>query len=94
MVMRDKKLLDADFWSGVLKIVSVSGFTILATYMMVQVYPLELSDTGFFTLGAKLMAITGVAFIVHIVVSSMFNLREVRPVTRKIRKFVLGRVRV
>jgi putative peptidoglycan lipid II flippase len=94
MVMRDKKLLDADFWNGVLKIVSVSGFTILATYMMVQIYPLELSDTGFFTLGSKLMAITGVAFIVHVVVSSMFNLREVRPVTQKIRKFVLGRVRV
>lgn len=94
MVMRDRKLLDASFWAGVLKIISVSGFTVIATYIMVQIFPLELNDTGFVTLGAKLSAITTVAFATHIVVSSLFNLREVRPVTRKIHKFVLGRVKI
>lgn len=94
MVARDRKLLDAKFWAGVVKIFSVSGFTVVATYIMVQIFPLELSDTGFVTLGAKLGAITAVAFITHITVSSMFNLSEVQPVTKKIRRFVLGRVKI
>jgi putative peptidoglycan lipid II flippase len=94
MVMRDRKLLDARFWGGLLKIISVSGFTVIATYIMVQIYPLELDDTGFLTLGSKLMAITVVAFATHLTVSSLFNLREAQPVSRKIKQFVLGRVKI
>lgn len=94
MVIRDRKLLDTNFWAGVLKILSVSGFTVVATYIMVQIFPLELSDTGFVTLGTKMGAITAVAFITHITVSSLFNLKEVRPVTKKVRSFVLGRVKI
>lgn len=94
MVLRDRKLLDLDFWNGMIKITSVSGFTVVATYIMVQIFPLELGDTGLITLGSKLASITAVAFMTHIAVSSIFNLREVQPVTRKIRKFVLGRVKI
>lgn len=94
MVVRDPKLLDKNFASGVLQTLSVGGFTGLAAYIMVQIFPLTLSDTGVISLGSKLAAIAGVSILVHIVISSLFKLEEVKPVINKLKTLVLGRVKV
>ena len=94
MVIRDPKLLDKSFWSGIFQIVSISGFTGLAAYIMVQIFPLTLSDTGVIALGSKLTAIAGVTIIVHLAMSSLFKLEEVKPVVRKIKSLILGRVKI
>jgi putative peptidoglycan lipid II flippase len=94
MLRRDRKLFDREFWGGIMRILSVTGFTILTTYIMVTLIPLSLSDRGFIKLGAKLLAIIIPTFIVHIALSSLFGLEEVRPVNDKLRKIVLKPVRI
>jgi putative peptidoglycan lipid II flippase len=94
MIARDRKLLDPYFWNGIFKIASVSGFTIMATYIMFRFLPLELSDKGFITLGTKFGAITAVAISTHILMSTIFNLDESKPVIRKIKKLMLARVKI
>lgn len=94
MVMRDRKLLDSEFWNGISKIISASGFTIFAAYTMVQIYPLEAAATGLSTLGPKLAAIALVTFAVHIIISSLLNLDEARPIIKRLKVLVLGRVKM
>ena len=94
MLWRDPKLFDVQFWGGVTRILSVTGFTILTTYIMVSLIPLATADRGFITLSAKLLAIVVPTLVVHIGLSSLFGLEEVRPVIGKLRALVLKPVRV
>lgn len=94
MLWRDHKLFDAEFWSGVTRILSVTGFTILITYIMVTLIPLAATDRGFIKLSTKLLAIIIPTFVMHIWLSSIFGLEEVRPVVDKLRKLVLKPVRI
>lgn len=94
MVWRDHHLFTADFWSGVVRTLSVTGFTIVATYIMVSLVPLSADDRGFITLGAKLLAIIIPTFAVHFALSSLFGLEEVQPVIDKIKQIALKPVRI
>lgn len=88
MVARDHRLFDRDFWSGVWRIISVSGFSVVAGFIMVSFYPLGAADRGFLTLGSKLFFITAVIFGTHLMVSAALELEEVRPIFRRVRTFV------
>lgn len=94
MVLRDRKLLDPGFFGGLLKIFSVSGFTVVATYCMLLIIPLETSDRGFITLSSKLGLITFVTFFVHTGMSAVFGLEESKPIIRKIKKLILTPVKI
>lgn len=94
MVWRDKLTFTIDFWSGVLRTLSVSGFTILTTYTLVSLIPLETTDRGFVVLGSKLLAIIAPTFIVHIGLSSLFGMAEAEPITRKLKQIILKPVRI
>lgn len=94
MVWRDHYLFTLDFWSGLVRILSVTGFTAITTYTMVTLVPLLATDRGFITLGTKLMLIVVPTLVVHVAVSSIFGLEEVRPVLRKIRSIILKPVRI
>jgi hypothetical protein len=94
MLWRDHKLFDVEFWSGLSRILSVTGFTILVTYIMVTIVPLQLGDRGFIRLAAKLLAIIIPTFAVHIYLSSLFGLEEVRPVIDRLRRIVLKPVQI
>lgn len=94
MLMRDRKLFDAAFWGGLLRIISVTGFTVVAGFIMISLYPLSLADKGFFTLGSKLLLITAVTFAVHTIVSAVFGLEEVRPIFSRLRKLMLKPVKL
>jgi putative peptidoglycan lipid II flippase len=89
MIVRDPKMLDPSFIGAVAKIISVSGFTILAAYSMVQMLPLGIADRGIFTLGFKMAAICAVTFFVHAAISWIFGLREVEPVLKKVKRMIL-----
>jgi len=93
MVARDHKLLDREFWGGVWRIVSVTGFSVVAGFIMITFYPLGALDRGFFTLGSKLFLITFVTFGVHLTVSSLFGLEEAKPVIARFKSFVLKPVK-
>lgn len=94
MLKRDHKLFDMTFWGGVVRIMSVAGFTVVAGYTMIQLYPLGATDRGFFELGSKLVFIASVTFAVHIAISALFGLEEVRPIFARLRKLVFKPVKV
>jgi putative peptidoglycan lipid II flippase len=94
MLYRDKKLFNAEFWSGISRILSVTGFTILVTYIMVTIIPLAATDRGFIKLSTKLLAIVIPTLVIHVWLSSLFGLEEVQPVTDRLRKIVLKPVRI
>jgi putative peptidoglycan lipid II flippase len=94
MIIRDHKLLDAQFWGGIIRIISVTGFSVVAGFIMISFYPLGAADRGIFTLGSKLALIALVTFSVHILVSALFDLEEVRPIFSYIRKIIFKPVNV
>ncbi len=94
MLYRDRKLFDKQFWGGVVRILSVTGFSLVAAYLMVSVFPLTISDRGFITLGTKLGLITAATLSVHVLLSWIFGLEEVRPVFQKTKQLILKPIRI
>ena len=94
MYWRDLKLFNWEFWVGVARTLSVTGFTVITAYIMVHIFPLEATDRGFITLGTKLFLIIIPTFTVHVAVSSLYGLEEARPVIAKIRQIMLKPVRI
>lgn len=92
MVIRDRKMLDPDFITAMGKIVSVSGFTVLGTYMMARLLPLELTDRGIVTLGFKFFVISFVTFVIYAGMSWIFGLRELDPVVAKAKKYIFSTI--
>ena len=93
MLKRDHRLFDAQFWGGVWRIISVTGFSVVASFIMISIYPLGINDRGILTLGSKLAFIALVTFVVHVAVSALFGLEEVRPIFDRLRKLVLKPVK-
>lgn len=95
MLWRDHKLFhDIEFWSGMWRIIGVSGFCVVAGFIMLQLYPLSLSDRGFITIGAKVFGIAAVVFTVHLFLSSLFGLKEASTVFDRIKKVISIPVRI
>jgi putative peptidoglycan lipid II flippase len=94
MMFRDTKLLDGAFWSEIWRTFSVCGFSLVAGGIMISLYPLGAADTGIFTLGSKMALIAGVTFGVHIVVSALFGLDEVKPIFARVRAFALKPLKI
>lgn len=89
MLIRDHKLFDSEFWHGVLRIMSVTGFSVLAAFIMLSLLPLQADDVGFITFASKLGAITLVTFGVHVGVSLLFGLSEARPIVHRAKAIIL-----
>lgn len=94
MLFRDRGLFNGVFWGGVLRIISVTGFSLVAGFIMISFFPLGINDTGFVTLGGKLMLISGVIIAVHVAMSSVFGLEEVRPFLYRAKKFILKPIKI
>lgn len=94
MVIRDHKLIDPYFWGGLLKILSVTGFTVIAAFIMLTIFPLTLGDKGFLVLGSKLVAIASVTIFVHFIMSLALGLEEARPVINKIKRIIMAPVKL
>ncbi len=94
MLSRDRKLFDAPFWNACAKIVSVTGFSVIVGFIAASYLPLGASDVGFLTLGSKLLAITLAVFSMHIVMSALFDLEEVKPILARAKKIILRPIRL
>ena len=94
MLIRDPRLFDATFWGGVGRIISVSGFSVVACFIMISIYPLGFNDRGIVTLGSKLAFIAGVTAMVHISISALFGLDEVKPIFKQLKKLALGPIKL
>ena len=94
MVLRDDKILDREFWHMTGRLISVTGFTIVAAFIMITLLPLNLNDTGFFLLGSKLSAIAGVTLLVHVGMSLIFGFEEARTTIRKVKNVILKPIKI
>jgi 2-methylisocitrate lyase-like PEP mutase family enzyme len=94
MIIRDHKLLDMGFFGGCARIVSVTGFSVVAGSTMAALFPLGVNDRGYTTLGTKLFVIALVTFTVHVSVSALFGLEEVQPIFRRIKQLVLKPIHI
>jgi peptidoglycan biosynthesis protein MviN/MurJ (putative lipid II flippase) len=94
MIFRDHHIFDRPFLGAIVRILSVTGFAIVSAFIMISIFPLNLSDKGFITLGSKLAIISGVTFAVYIAMSSLFGLEEARPVTSRLKKIILKPVKI
>ena len=94
MFIRDHKLFDVTFWGGVIKIVSVTGFSVVAGFIMVSILPLGINDRGIITLGTKLLFITLATFSVHLLVSAIFGLEEARAVLSRAKNIIMKPIRL
>jgi len=94
MLIRDPKLFDREFWSGIFRTVSVTGFSLVAGYITVGFVPLGIEDRGFITLGTKFLVIAGVTMVTHFVISGLFDLEEARPFWRWVRRIALRPLKV
>ena len=93
MLRRDRKLFDAEFWSGIVRIVSVTGFSLIAGFIAVQLWPLMTADKGL-TLLLKLSAIAGVTGGTYLIMSAVFGLSEARGFLTAVKKAILRPVRL
>ena len=94
MAMRDREIFDVKFFKGMLKIISVTGFNIVAGFIMISAFPLLTKDKGFFQLGLKFSLITFVVFAVHLLISRALELEEAAPVFQRIKKLVIRPIRI
>jgi putative peptidoglycan lipid II flippase len=94
MLIRDSRLFDRAFLGGCARIVSVSGFSLMAGYIMLSFLPLGAADRGFITLGGKLLIISVVIFGTHIAVSYLFGVEEVRPLLDRLKRIIVKPVQV
>ncbi len=94
MLIRDKRLFDMRFWGGCFRIVSVTGFSALAGFIMVSLFPLGIGDRGIVTLGSKILVISGTVLAVHVLLSSLFGLEEVKPLFRRLRKLIFKPIKI
>ena len=94
MLQRDHLLFNAEFWSAILRTLSVTGFSVLTAFIMVSFLPLGINDRGIITLGAKLGTISLVTFLVHLGISSLFGMEEANAVLSRAYKFVLRPIKL
>lgn len=94
MLIRDPKLFNAYFWSGVFRTISVTGFSLVAGYITVGFVPLGADDRGFVELGTKLLLIAGVTLLTHFTISGIFDLEEARPFWGWVKRLILRPVKV
>jgi peptidoglycan biosynthesis protein MviN/MurJ (putative lipid II flippase) len=94
MVIRDRKLIDPYFWDGIFRMLSTTGFTVIAAYIMLSIFPLSASDKGFIQLGTKLVSISAVILVVHFLTSLLFGVDEAKAAARWLKNFILSPIRI
>lgn len=93
MVIRDHTLLDKAFFLGCVRIISVSGFSLLAGYIAIHALPLITGERGIALL-TKLTVITFSVVVTHVAISGLFGLSEARPIFAWLKRLIFRPVKV
>ncbi len=94
MVIRDRSLFTIDFMNALVKMLSVTGFAVVISFVMISFFPLTIGDTGAVTLGGKLLAISATTLGVYVAMSAIFGLEEAKLVMARLRRIILRPVKV
>ena len=93
MIKRDPKLFDRHFVNAVFKMVSISGFSAIATLIAINFLPLVQSDTGL-VLTFKLAVISAITFGVYVGLSYIYGMSESKFVLNKLKNIALKAIKV
>lgn len=94
ILVKDPKVFSKFFWGSLSKIISVTGFSIVAAFIAVSILPLTTADRGIIALGSKFFAIAGITLATHLLLSYMFGLDQARAVVQKMKMIILKPVRI
>lgn len=87
--MRSKgKLLNTGFWRAFVRMLFATIITGCVAYSMTKFFPLLSSDDSFFVTFPKFCLISIVSAIAYIIAGYFLGLKEVKPITKKIKKVV------
>jgi putative peptidoglycan lipid II flippase len=93
MLKRDPHLFGRSFVNSVVKIISVTGFSAVAAFIIVHIMPLSRTDLGFI-LVIKLGIIATVTLGVHVIVSYVFGLEEAKLVVQRVKRVIMRPVKI
>ncbi len=85
-------LYTPDFVRAVLRMLAAAAITGVVSYITVTLLQLQSSDNGFWATFPKFAIITVVSFAFYVWISALFRLPESRPITKKVKQLVFGRV--
>jgi hypothetical protein len=91
MSKRLNGLFDGDFVRAVGRMLSITGFMAVTTYITVSFLPLSVNDQSFFSAFPKFAIIVAVNFIIYIALSRAMRLQEVNPVLSRIKKIFFSK---
>lgn len=87
MSVRIPGLLNGDFWNGVWRMFSATGFMAIVSYVMVLILPLQAGDdSSFYFTFPKFALIVAISLVSYVAFSQLLKLREVKPVIRQYQK--------
>lgn len=89
---RVQNIFDKEFMSAVWRMLSATGFTALACYVMVRLLPLRSADQNFFSTFPKFAIIVAVTMIFYVYVCHLMKLRESHPVIVRVQSLLLSRI--
>ena len=93
MQRRIPGLLNKNFAAAFVRMLSATGFASVATYLGVNLFPLNLSDQSFFVLFPKFVLILLLAAGAYIAASKIMHLREVDPIINKAKALFFAQVK-
>lgn len=85
-------LYDAVFQSGIVKMISATGFMAVITYLTVRLMPLAVSDQRITLAFPKFIIITVVSFSFYILFSWLIKLEEVNPIIARAKKILFSQI--
>lgn len=92
MSRRIPGLFDKKFISAVVRMVSVTGFMSIITYLGFSTLPLRAVDQSFLATFPRFMAIVTLSLFSYLVLSFLFRLKEVDPIIDRFKKIIFYRL--
>jgi len=86
-------LIDTKMIHGIGRMLSATGFTAIAAYLMVQVLQLQSTDLSLKTTIPKFAIITFISFAVYLTICRLMKLEETYPVLERLQKMLFGSIR-
>lgn len=92
--LRTPGIFTRRFMLSVSRMAIASAMMGVVTYSMVQLLQLQNNDQSFFATFPKFVTIVAVSFMVYILISKWFKLREADPVIHRLSSLLFGRIKM
>ncbi len=95
MSIRLNGLFNAEFWSGVWRMIFATGLMSVVTYALVVLIPFQVgANSSFYVAFPKFAFIAGVSLAAYLLFSRVLQLKEAKPIIAMAVRFVSGGVKV